>query len=103
MSEPDTYSSPRYLRAKKTVDARALNRQVWTQFIRDLTKPASSPIRILEVGGVIGATVERIVEVLGERSVDALRYTFVDIEPETVEAARETLRTWARNRGYRVS
>ena len=103
MSEPDTYSSPRYLRAKKTVDARALNRRVWTQFIRDLTKPASSPIRILEVGGGIGATVERIVEVLGGRSVDALRYTFVDIEPETVEAARETLRTWARNRGYRVS
>jgi hypothetical protein len=103
VSEPATYSYPRYLKAKRTVDARALNRRVWSRFVDELAARGSSPVRVLEVGGGVGATVERIVEALASRSVGALDYTFVDIEPENVEAARTGLRTWAEGRGYSVS
>lgn len=103
MTEPTTYSYPRYLEAKKTVDARALNRQVWSEFIERLAESDSSPVRVLELGGGVGATVERIVEALEPRSVEALDVTFVDIEPANVEAARAVLRAWAQERGYTVS
>ncbi len=62
-----------------------------------------SAVRILEVGGGVGATVERIVEALEPRSVEALYITFVDIEAANVETARASLRTWAQDRGYNVS
>lgn len=100
--EPDTYSYPRYLTAKKTVDARALNRRVWSRFVEALVD-RSSPVRVLEVGGGVGATVQRIVDALESRAVDALHYTFVDVEPDNVEAARAALRTWAEEQGYSVS
>ncbi|WP_103020350.1 methyltransferase domain-containing protein [Salinibacter altiplanensis] len=103
MSEPATYSYPRYLEAKRTVDARALNRRVWSRFVDELAARDSSPVRVLEVGGGVGATVERIVEALASRSVDNLDYTFVDLESKNVEAARTGLRTWAEGRGYSVS
>lgn len=102
MTEPDSYSYPRYLDAKTSVDARALNRRVWTQFVERLAD-APSPIRILEVGGGVGATVERIVEALEDASPDRLHYTLVDIEPDNVAAAQERLREWAGRRGYSVS
>jgi hypothetical protein len=103
VNEPDTYSYPRYLEAKKTVDARALNQRVWTQFVEKLVAPDASSVRIIEVGGGVGATVERVVEALEPQSIEVLTYTFVDIEPANVEAAREALRSWAQDRGYSVS
>lgn len=103
MTETDTYSYPRYLAAKKTVDSRSLNRRVWTRFVEELTGRESSPIRVLEVGGGIGATVERTIEALEGRSVGAVEYTFVDIEPENVASARKGVGDWARDRGYNVS
>jgi SAM-dependent methyltransferase len=102
VTEPDAYSYPRYLDAKKTVDARALNRRVWTRFVERLSD-RSSPLEILEVGGGVGATVQRIVEALEETSSDRLRYTFVDFEPQNVDAARDRLHEWAERHGYTVS
>jgi len=103
VTEPDAYSYPRYLDAKRTVDARALNRRIWAQFVERLTT-RSSPIAILEVGGGVGATVQRIVEALeDEASPRRLRYTFVDVEPQNVAAARDRLGEWAERRGYAVS
>lgn len=102
MTEPDTYSYPRYLTAKKTVDARALNRRVWSQFV-ETTADRASPVRVLEVGGGVGATAQRIVDAFESRSIDALRYTIVDIEKANIETARATLRDWAEDRGYRVA
>lgn len=102
MTEPDTYTYPRYLTAKTTVDDRALNRRVWSRFVEDLAEAASA-VRVLEVGGGVGATVHRIVEALEPRSTDALRYTIVDLESANVEAARTALRAWAEARGYSVS
>ncbi len=102
MTEPDSYSYPRYLEAKKSVDARALNRRVWTQFV-DRLAGASSPVHVLEVGGGVGATVERVVEALEGTSLDRLHYTLIDIEPDNVHTARGRLREWAGRRGYSVS
>lgn len=103
MPEPDNYSSRRYLQAKKSVDARALNQRVWTQFIQRLSGINDSTVQILEVGGGIGATVKRMVEALEPRSIDHLQYTFVDIIPEHVQAASERLHQWAEQREYDVS
>lgn len=103
VAEPETYTYPRYLRAKKTVDARALNHSVWTEFLNALTEDSSSEIRILEVGGGVGATVQRIIKAVEGRSVDHLCYTFVDVNPENAKTARSLLRRWAEERGYAVS
>lgn len=102
MTEPETYSYPHYLDAKKSVDARALNQRVWTQFVEALSD-RSSPIKILEVGGGVGATVERIVEALEGASPECLHYTFVDLEPDNVDTARNALHRWADRRGYSVA
>ncbi len=103
MAEPETYSYPRYLRAKKTVDARALNHRVWSEFLDALTDGPSSEIRILELGGGVGATAERIIKAVEDRPVDVLYYTFVDVNPDNVEVAQSSLRRWAGERGYKVS
>ena len=102
MTEPDTYTYPRYLRAKKTVDARALNSRIWMSFLDRLLDSPSEEVRVLEVGGGIGATVERLVEALEDRPVRILKYTFVDLNPENVQTARSTLKNWAETRGYEV-
>lgn len=102
MTEPDTYTYPRYLRAKKTVDARALNSRIWMCFLDRLLASPSEEVRVLEVGGGIGATVERLVEALEDRPVRTLKYTFVDLNPENVQTARTTLKNWAETHGYEV-
>jgi hypothetical protein len=99
---PDTYRYPRYLAAKKTVDDRALNERVWRRFLKAL-EARGPALRVLEVGGGVGATVERLVSALENREVDALTYTLVDIAPENIEAAVESLHGWAEAKGYRVS
>ncbi len=90
MPEPDSYTYPRYLSAKRSVDERALNRRVWTRFVQ-LAARRESPLRILEVGGGIGATLERIVKALDDRDVGIVEYTLVDVNPDNVGAARERL------------
>ena len=76
-----------YLAAKRTVDDRALNRRVLDRFRRELPDSA----RLLEVGGGIGTMVERLDS--WNCLPNAGRYTLLDIDPDTVEIARERLRT----------
>jgi len=60
MAVPREYSFQRYLRAKKSVDDRALNRQVWLEMQSALAESgASRSIRVLEVGAGIGTMLER--------------------------------------------
>ncbi len=54
------YSFLRYLRAKKTVDDRALNAGVWAQLAAHLG--ARDDVRILEAGAGIGTMIERLIE-----------------------------------------
>jgi len=101
VSIPSRYSYPRYLTAKRSVDARALNHHVWTSFLEALA--GNDTLRILEVGGGVGASVERIIDELEDRSVKTLDYTFVDVTPENVDEATSSLRDWGQSRGYTVS
>lgn len=53
----------RYLAAKKSVDDRALNRNVWDAMCRALPPQSSdTALRVIEVGAGIGTMIERFVE-----------------------------------------
>lgn len=68
----------RYLAAKKTVDDRALNRNVWEAFVRALPPQSPTrPVRVLEIGAGIGTMLERLVE---KKVLTAATYTALDVE-----------------------
>jgi SAM-dependent methyltransferase len=85
MPLPVIYDFPRYLAAKKSVDDRALNRQVW-QALAGALPPCSPtrPLRILEVGAGIGTMLERMLdwELLGDAD-----YTAIDASEENIATA----------------
>ena len=57
------YSFPRYLEAKKSVDDRALNRQVCEVLSEQLQSyPGRKPLSVLEIGAGIGTMIERLLE-----------------------------------------
>jgi len=99
---PETYSYPRYLRAKETVDDRALNQHVEDHFYDQLTARTHEPLRLLEIGAGVGATAKRIVHGLSKRNVRALNYSLIDVTPENVDVARNDLLEWGRDHGYDV-
>lgn len=86
-TKPNTYSFIRYLSAKKSVDDRSLNEQVWRSM--KLALPASS-LSVLEIGAGIGTMVER----LHERQIFAnpVTYTAIDTQPSNIDAAQQRLR-----------
>ncbi len=95
---PTSYSFPRYLTAKKTVDDRALNQRVWDT-LWDLL-PASSrqkPLEILEMGCGTGTMIARVLD--SNRLHNAL-YTAVDSSPENIISLRTQLDDWARAKPY---
>lgn len=96
MTQPQSYDYTRYLAAKRPIDERSRNRRVWQRFL-DVLHQYPETLRILEVGGGLGATAERILA--SADGVD-LQYTFVDIEEMNVACARENLQNWARTAGY---
>jgi hypothetical protein len=83
-----------------SVDARALNRRVWDRFVDSLAEEAS--LRLLEVGGGTGATLQRIVPALRERGIESLTYTLVDQSHEAIEAASSSLGHFAQQQGFTV-
>jgi SAM-dependent methyltransferase len=97
MTIPTDFSYPRYLAAKKSVDDRALSRQVFTALVQAL-RPQQGPVPItwLEVGCGIGTMVERLWD--WGIFVNA-EYTAVDLLPENIVAAKERLPVFARERG----
>jgi hypothetical protein len=95
-----TESFRRYLRAKRTVDDRALDRRLVDTLREQLanrTAETDGPLRVLEVGAGIGTMLTRFVEwdVLPAGDV---RYTAIDIESENVAAIPSYLREWAADR-----
>lgn len=88
----ETYSFPRYLAAKQTVDDRALNRQVWQAMAAALPQ---RPFRILEVGAGIGTMVERLWQAGLLADADT---TAIDVEPQNIAAAQQRLRPIAAER-----
>lgn len=104
MKEPKAYRLSRYLRAKRSVDDRALNRRVWDAFIHGLVDRQSSDdeLEILEVAGGIGSTAARVLDAISEVSPSRIHYTLVDIDPDLIEAAYEWLPKWGRAAGFAV-
>lgn len=87
MTEPDHYSFPRYLEAKRTVDRRARNRRVEEQFRRALDG-LNGPIEICELGTGTGTMVETILEWVSGTSV---RYDALDEDPELLDVAAQNV------------
>lgn len=89
----------RYLAAKRTVDDRALDRRVFDRLRAALER--RDAIAIVEIGAGIGAMVERLL------ALDALprrtEYTAVDVDPATVETARNRLPDRLERAGYDVA
>lgn len=76
----------RYLAAKKTVDDRALNKDVWAVLQKNLPiKP-----KVLEVGAGIGTMFERLTE---QGFMKNGWYTAVDNQPENIAHAQQRLQT----------
>ena len=115
------YTFSRYLSSKKSVDDRALNRQVWRALADSLAESTrlpecspATPLRVLEIGAGIGTMVERTLEwgLLGTSALgssglgaSALRhaeYTALDAMEENIAVACERLPRWATANGYRV-
>ena len=86
----DAFDFTRYLASKRTVDDRALNRQVWLTLADavDGARPPDRPLRVLEVGAGIGTMVERCVEWGLLPNSD---YTAIDSEEGNVDVARRRL------------
>jgi hypothetical protein len=100
LSIPITYSLMRYLAAKKSVDDRALNWQVWQRLAAALPRVTpQQPLRVLEVGAGIGSMVERLLA--GDLLTHAT-YTAIDQAPTLLAEACRRLRQWARERGFQV-
>jgi SAM-dependent methyltransferase len=100
MSQFADYNFTRYLVAKKTVDDRALNRNVWESLKRALAAPrVTEPLRVLEIGAGIGTMVERVLEwgLFGKA-----RYLAVDSMPENIAEAASRVPRFAAGLGFEV-
>jgi SAM-dependent methyltransferase len=93
VSGPAASDFIRYLAAKKNLDDRSLNRQVWDALKQaQRGRPESAPLRVLEVGCGIGAMLERLLDWgLFTRAA----YTGIDVEAEFIREARERLHRYA--------
>ena len=101
----DTAAFRRYLRAKRTVDDRALDRRLVGRFrerLADRAAATDGPLRVLEVGAGIGTMVARLIdwEVLPPGET---RYVAVDLDAGALAALSPFLREWAAEREASVS
>jgi len=93
MTGPPPSDYIRYLAAKQGLDDRSLNRRVWEALAEAVRgRPASSPLRVLEVGCGIGAMLKRL---LDRGLLIRAAYTGIDLEPEFIREARRRCRGYA--------
>ncbi len=86
---PNEYTYPRYLRSKRTVDDRALNRDVMDTVLEGL--PRDRTVRIAELGGGVGTMVDRLIE---SGSISRADYLIVDASADFLEEVDELGPTW---------
>lgn len=77
----------RYLAAKRTIDDRSLNMQVYEQFRAELGTCGERP-RVLELGGGIGTMVQRLAE-RGTFGMSQPEYVLIDEQPSVIAEARK--------------
>lgn len=105
MPPPQTYTLERYLDAKQSIDARALNRGVEERFFAELTHLGGTKdavVRVLDVGAGLAPTAYRVVRAIEESSTTHLRYDLLDRSQALLEQARASLANWLKERSYRV-
>ena len=95
-----TDSFQRYLRAKRTVDDRALDRRVvgrLREAVRDRAAATTEPFRVVDAGAGIGTMLTRAVEwdLLPDGNIE---YVAVDIDGENIDAIRSHVEQWANGR-----
>jgi hypothetical protein len=94
----------RYLRAKRTVDDRALDETLLERLRTELVARArdrDGPIRILEVGAGIGTMIQRFVDRDLFPAGD-IEYVAVDVDDANVRTMRRRIPEWAATRGFDV-
>ena len=99
-----TGSFQRYLRAKQTVDDRALDRRLIETLREQLAARAADtdgPLRVLEIGAGIGTMLARFVE-WDVLPAGDIRYKAVDIQAENLSHLPDYLRDWASDRQVSV-
>ena len=90
----------RYLAAKRSVDNRALNWQVWQRLVAALPRATTEqPLHILEVGAGIGSMVQRL---LADNVFTHATYTAIDKAPALLTEAHRGLFQWADDRGFQA-
>ena len=75
----------RYLAAKKSVDDRSLNRNVWDAMVQSFE--GRRP-RVLELGGGIGTMIERVA---ADGRLHPSLWTMIDAQPRLIDEARRRL------------
>jgi SAM-dependent methyltransferase len=102
MDETGNGFDPSYLVAKKGIDDRALNHNVWETLRQALPQTTDGePLNILEIGAGVGTMLERVVErglLTGPAS-----YVATDSDPGQLRAARKYLSQWAMKRGHALT
>ncbi|KAA3648127.1 MAG: class I SAM-dependent methyltransferase [Chloroflexi bacterium] len=84
------YSFIRYLEAKRSVDDRALNKDVWRALKTEIDqRHTDAPLRVLELGAGIGTMLERM---LDWDLFDEVHYTLLDQDEHNIARAKERLK-----------
>lgn len=90
-----------FLTAKRTVEDRALNRPVFERFVSELGgRSGSDPVRIVEIGAGTGSMIARLAD--WNALPSRVSYRGVDIDADTIEAARQRLPEQLAAIGYAV-
>jgi SAM-dependent methyltransferase len=97
---PLTYSNVRYLASKKTVDDRALNKDVVDRLRTEVASAAATTratLRIVEIGAGLGTMVARLVDWCVIRRAE---YVLLDVDAAILAEARDRLTRWAHDKGF---
>ena len=94
----ESFSFIEYLAAKKTVDDRALNQQVFQTLQGHL--PETKPLRVLEIAAGLGNMLERLFD--WSLFAGDVHYTAVDVSADYLAMAHERLPIWAAEQGFAV-
>jgi SAM-dependent methyltransferase len=90
------YPYTRYLAAKKTVDDRALNKDVFERLRRELASETSKRRVVLEVGAGLGTMAARLIE---WKLIPCADYLLLDIDGRLLADSHDWLAEWAKQRG----
>jgi hypothetical protein len=93
------YAYTRYLSAKKTVDDRALNKDVLELLRRELAASAKESHVVIEIGAGLGTMVARLIE---WKLIARAEYILLDVDAQLLADSRAWLAQWANQHGLQT-